>query len=183
MSNEGQIQSHVANVIKEWRKTRGMSQAALADKVGMHQTAIAKIENNERRVDFATVVQISQVLEIPWSELFVEKISDVMEVRDATSTVYVSADNWIEDMARAYTRLDSANLALDKFIQHLEHAEFPAKTFDVDRLKKDTTNVVELVNLMREKTPELDFLDRYNEAIRGVRSFLQGLEEIDNATS
>lgn len=66
VKSDDDIYQHLGNTIRTWRKEKGLNQAELGEKVGLHQTAIAKIERNERRVDFAVVVRIVEALDIPW---------------------------------------------------------------------------------------------------------------------
>lgn len=100
MDTEDRIQDHTAQVIKTWRKDiRNMSQSALAEALGMHQTAIAKIENNERRVDFATVVRISEILNIPWEQFRVGTPDDKQKVVAAVDNYLAVSTDWLRHMA------------------------------------------------------------------------------------
>lgn len=96
MDAESQIYAHTAQVIRKGRKRQGISQATLAEKLGMHQTAIAKIENNERRVDFATVMRISEILGIPWSEFHLETPNDEDKLEEIATRILHSTDNITE---------------------------------------------------------------------------------------
>ncbi|MCX7540615.1 helix-turn-helix transcriptional regulator [Corynebacterium antarcticum] len=76
MSTDPVISNAVSRFIAE-RKLQGVSQAQLSRRlanrgVKLHQTAIAKIENGDRRLDLSTAQAIAKELEIPWEDLFVE---------------------------------------------------------------------------------------------------------------
>lgn len=88
---DDEIQENAARLIKEWRKKKGLSQSDLAEQLGMGQSAIAKIENQDRRIDFSTMVQIADILDIPWDMLKGEKISEKKKFEQAASALSVSA--------------------------------------------------------------------------------------------
>jgi transcriptional regulator with XRE-family HTH domain len=46
------------------RKTRGLSQMALAERLGWLQTAVSKYERGERRLDVVEFVAVAQALEV-----------------------------------------------------------------------------------------------------------------------
>ncbi|OBF42568.1 hypothetical protein A5719_03300 [Mycolicibacterium peregrinum] len=58
--------------IRRWRDARGLSQADLASKLGIHQQTIQKIEKGTRPLKYAEAVHISDVLDIPLKDLFKE---------------------------------------------------------------------------------------------------------------
>lgn len=51
-------------LLTEARKTRGLSQAALADKIGQLQTFVSKYELGERRLDVVEFLNVAEALEI-----------------------------------------------------------------------------------------------------------------------
>lgn len=53
------INLSLGRLIAEWRKRSGMSQAALAEALGMQQASISKLENGSKRI---TVAELSRVL-------------------------------------------------------------------------------------------------------------------------
>lgn len=88
---DDEIQENATRLIREWRRKKGMSQSDLAEQLGMGQSAIAKIENHDRRIDFSTMVQIADILEIPWDMLRGQKISEKKKFEQTASAFSVSA--------------------------------------------------------------------------------------------
>lgn len=88
---DDEIQENATRLIREWRRKKGLSQSDLAEQLGMGQSAIAKIENHDRRIDFSTMVQIADILEIPWDMLKGEKISEKKKFEQSVSAFSVSA--------------------------------------------------------------------------------------------
>ncbi|MGO2865602.1 MAG: helix-turn-helix domain-containing protein [Corynebacterium casei] len=88
---DDEIQENATRLIREWRRKKGLSQSELAEQLGMGQSAIAKIENQDRRIDFSTMVQIADILEIPWDLLKGEKISEKKKFEQTASAFSVSA--------------------------------------------------------------------------------------------
>jgi transcriptional regulator with XRE-family HTH domain len=58
-----------ANVVR-LRDRRGMTQEQLGWAAGLHQTAIARIENGERLPSLGTILKVARGLEVPPAELF-----------------------------------------------------------------------------------------------------------------
>ena len=56
------------NKIKEYRKKAGLSQAELAQKVGVSEISIRKYENGERRPKLETLLSIADVLDVDINE-------------------------------------------------------------------------------------------------------------------
>ena len=56
--------------LKEKRIEAGLTQAELAEKVGVNQPQICKIERGESRPDVLTAKRIAKVLNIDWTEFF-----------------------------------------------------------------------------------------------------------------
>lgn len=183
MSNEGQIQSHVANVIKEWRKTRGMSQAALADKVGMHQTAIAKIENNERRVDFATVAQIADVLDIPWQELHFEKPNKLVELREGVDAYLRSSYVMSRAIWNSYSTLAEVNEQVPKTLELFTDEEtFNSNIFTLEELEDVMKSIADIPHDALTVLPPGDkvaaFLTQHKEKYDKIKTFRDKLNQV-----
>ncbi len=49
-------------LLKQVRVESGLKQSELADKLGMHQSYVSKIENGERKVDIVELVMVLQCL-------------------------------------------------------------------------------------------------------------------------
>ncbi|MGH8467836.1 MAG: helix-turn-helix domain-containing protein [Gammaproteobacteria bacterium] len=54
----------LCELLVEARKSRGLSQAALAERLGWLQTVISKYERGERRLDLIEFLDVAQALEI-----------------------------------------------------------------------------------------------------------------------
>ncbi len=55
--------------IRELRKHRGLTQAALAERTGLPQSEISRIENGRRRLTVERLIAIAQALEASPAEL------------------------------------------------------------------------------------------------------------------
>jgi transcriptional regulator with XRE-family HTH domain len=65
-----EIAKLVGKRIYYYRKARGLTQARLADKAGVHHTYIGQIERGEKNATIRLLWNISQALEIPITSLF-----------------------------------------------------------------------------------------------------------------
>jgi transcriptional regulator with XRE-family HTH domain len=61
--------SFAANV-RRIRERRELTQEQLGWAAGIHQTAIARIENGERKPTLDTIIKLARGLEVPPAELF-----------------------------------------------------------------------------------------------------------------
>lgn len=61
--------SDLPQKIKEARKKKGLSQSELAEKSGVSQPAISKIERGDRSPNIITIGMLAAALDIPVSEL------------------------------------------------------------------------------------------------------------------
>ena len=74
-------------IIKESRIKNGMSQKALADKLGMSQQAIALLEHGKRKIDFDTFIKIMEILKEPLIDIFVNIGISETEIEDKLGTL------------------------------------------------------------------------------------------------
>ncbi len=51
--------------IKELRKSKGLTQEQLAEKVGIDDKHLSKIENNKHQPTYATLCKIAEILDLP----------------------------------------------------------------------------------------------------------------------
>ena len=51
------------------RKAKGLSQAAVAEALGKHQSYIAKIEIGERRIDIIELMEIAKLIDLKLEDL------------------------------------------------------------------------------------------------------------------
>jgi putative transcriptional regulator len=57
--------------LREWREQRGLTQAALAERVGIRQATVSDLERGESaRLDFALLERLCEALDIEPGELF-----------------------------------------------------------------------------------------------------------------
>lgn len=56
-------------VLKKARERRKLTQAALAEKVGVHQVTIARLETGARRPSMALLQRLAKALRVPVTEL------------------------------------------------------------------------------------------------------------------
>ena len=56
--------------VRRLRQERGLSQEALAFKVGIHYTYLGSVERGERNVALRNIVRIAGALGVPVAELF-----------------------------------------------------------------------------------------------------------------
>jgi HTH-type transcriptional regulator / antitoxin HipB len=59
-----QTPAQLSNHLRSFRKARGLTQAALGALTGLHQTRIAKIERDPKRVSVGQLLQLLAVLKV-----------------------------------------------------------------------------------------------------------------------
>jgi len=64
------ISKHIGKTIREYRKSQGLSQEKLAERVGTKHTDIGKLERGERNVTLRTLERVAQSLGIEVYQLF-----------------------------------------------------------------------------------------------------------------
>lgn len=62
-------QTELCRVLVESRKSRGVTQAELAARLGCQQSMIARLENGERRLDVIEFINFARALAVAPSEL------------------------------------------------------------------------------------------------------------------
>lgn len=65
-----QVQPNLGKTIQRLRVKRGLSQETLAQKAGLHRTAIGKIESGEREPSLSNSMAIANALHVPLQELY-----------------------------------------------------------------------------------------------------------------
>lgn len=58
-------------VVKELRKSKGLSQEKFAEKVELHRTYISDIERGEKNISLLNISKIAEGLEVKPSEIFI----------------------------------------------------------------------------------------------------------------
>lgn len=77
-----------AQIIREYRKKKNMTQSELATKIGMKQNALSNYENGKSSIDRMSIrefMQLAKILEIPAEYIYLEKspeLDDRMEKLD-----------------------------------------------------------------------------------------------------
>ena len=62
--------SHPCDQIRKIRSKLGISQEYIANRLEISQTAYSKIENQQTKIKYETLLIISQILEVPIVDLF-----------------------------------------------------------------------------------------------------------------
>ena len=75
-------QRHRATHIKAWRKFRGLSQARLADRLGVTQSALSQLETGETAYVQPTLEAIADALQCAPADLIMRPPGAVDEIRD-----------------------------------------------------------------------------------------------------
>lgn len=72
------------STIKSYRRKKGLTQVALARRIGIESTYLSAIENGRREPSLPLVKQISKAIAIPTEVLFLDaiEINDSMSGRD-----------------------------------------------------------------------------------------------------
>lgn len=58
------LTNDVGNIIRDSRKLKGWNQTVLADKVGITQKIISKMENDPGKIDLGIILQVCAVLNL-----------------------------------------------------------------------------------------------------------------------
>ena len=62
------------SILKKYRQEVGLTQSELAEKLGMHQSYVSKVENGERKVDVVEFLLIAQTMGVDPHVLVAEQI-------------------------------------------------------------------------------------------------------------
>jgi transcriptional regulator with XRE-family HTH domain len=91
----------VGQKIRQIRKSRHLTQADLASRIGVTQSDLSRMENGEYKVGLDTLFRILQVFELSMSRFFEEESATDAEAHDGAETVPspASADVPFEDWA------------------------------------------------------------------------------------
>ncbi|MBF4457743.1 MULTISPECIES: helix-turn-helix domain-containing protein [unclassified Pseudoclavibacter] len=68
----GELQRSVGKNIRRIRLSRGISQEALGDVVGLHRTYIGSVERGERNITLQTLEGMAELLGVPPMELLAD---------------------------------------------------------------------------------------------------------------
>lgn len=76
-------QLRLAALVREYRRAANLTQAELAEKLGVHQTWVSKVEVGERRADVFDLAALARALDVPLSE-FMRRL-DLDDGREPTT--------------------------------------------------------------------------------------------------
>ena len=75
----------VGQKIRQIRKSRRLTQADLAGRIGVTQSDLSRMENGEYKVGLDTLFRILQVFELSMSRFFEEPATETVEVEEAAA--------------------------------------------------------------------------------------------------
>ncbi len=76
-------------VIKEARKSKGYSQEYVAERLNISQSAYAKVENGETRLDFERLVKLSEILERDIADLTGLEGFSCIQIKNSVAENYI----------------------------------------------------------------------------------------------
>jgi transcriptional regulator with XRE-family HTH domain len=113
----GPLDAMVGAKIRMFRINRGMSQTALAERIGVSFQQVQKYEKGANRVGASRLSQIASVLGITVGELFE---SSQQKIATANSPVHLLAEPGALRVLKAYLRTNSrVRLAIAKLVESI----------------------------------------------------------------
>ncbi len=97
MENERKQLKEIGNRIKETRKSKGISQAELADSIGVSLTYMSCIENGKKAMSIDKLIKITEKLQVSadWilrseipevKQIYVKEIEELLEGKTSSET-------------------------------------------------------------------------------------------------
>ena len=68
--------------VRQARHKAGLTQAALAEKLKLHETTISRIENGSQATSFATMLNFSEALDVKFDYLICDYLDDSIHSKD-----------------------------------------------------------------------------------------------------
>lgn len=99
------VTKFVGKKVKEYRKTRKMTQKELGLKIGVKHNTVSSYENGTNEPDLQSIFAIAKVLDVDINDLFPSPILDVPEV--ATPNLPVNAEPVDVDLVEKYINLQN----------------------------------------------------------------------------
>ena len=69
MQSKTEILIAFGEMVRDFRKSKGLSQEELAEKAGLHRTYVGMIERGERNISLSNISKIAKALDQPIHEL------------------------------------------------------------------------------------------------------------------
>lgn len=140
------MEQGVGNNIRDERKKRGLTQAQLAEKIGVAQTTVANWENDTRNASVKNLQKIADALEIPIANLAVAVVYRNGE--------FVKDDSWLdgERIARIAAAERVAKIYMDDILKEIPEKYFLGEImriikrmnrFDLYRVHKYVTELAD----------------------------------------
>ena len=67
------VQVRFGERLREIRRKKVVSQAALAEQAGLHRTYVSSIERGERNISIVNIAKLAEALEVPIRDFFTVK--------------------------------------------------------------------------------------------------------------
>jgi transcriptional regulator with XRE-family HTH domain len=99
----GPVDANVGQAIRAYRLSKGLSQTALAEKIGLSFQQIQKYEKGVNRVAAGRLMQIAEALDVPLSALFDGVQQAVGKATQAGSPLALLAEPDALRLARAFS--------------------------------------------------------------------------------
>ncbi|MPZ47399.1 MAG: helix-turn-helix domain-containing protein [Betaproteobacteria bacterium] len=166
----------IAKALKAARESKGLSQRALAEKSGVLQTRISKIENGAADFRASTLVALARALDLELALVPRKAVSAVQSVVRASEPVAVSHDAGaaLKELHRIQQQFSSL-AQIDKTSE--EYAQFQRYLRDLSNFQLDRSNLDALSALRKavraiENTNATDSLRRALTELQTLRNNL-----------
>jgi transcriptional regulator with XRE-family HTH domain len=107
------IDMEVGQRVRFYRKTRGLSQTALADKLGVTFQQVQKYENGRNRLGAGRLTRVAQVLDVPVTTLLgvsdTTKIKSSKQGKDSSPLKLLTVSGALR-LLRSYERINDGKI-------------------------------------------------------------------------
>jgi transcriptional regulator with XRE-family HTH domain len=153
----------IVRTLREAREAKGLSQRALAKRVGLPQSHISKIENGTVDLRLSSLIEIARALGLEMTPVPRTALPAVQSI--VRSTAPTKRTDALTDIAKEYQQLvESLNTALRIDPMAQEIAQMQRQVRDLQRLQ-----VV---------PPDTNFLREIDKAVRDFNNHIKGLDEL-----
>lgn len=151
----------LGNTIKSIRKSKGMSQADLANECGLSKNGLWNYENNNRTPSIATLIDIANALDVPFRDLL-DNVDDI--------SIHCSTK---EDQEKINNANEGNQEILDIIYNSKDINELFSLLIEKSFLSQDfTKNNIDIISDHLENPKETDY---YTE---NFKEFVNGLSKI-----